>query len=55
MHFLRPQGPETWNQPLGKSSKTFKFVETEEHTIKQWMGQEWDERINQKVSGNKRK
>ena len=34
-HFLGPQGTETRNQPQGKNSKTLKFMEIEEHAIKQ--------------------
>ena len=34
-HFHRSQGLETRNQPQGKNSKTFKFMETELHAIKQ--------------------
>ena len=52
-HFLWPQGTETGNQPQGKSSKTLKLMEIEQNAIKQWMGLEWGQGSNQKVSGNK--
>ena len=37
-HFLSLQWLQTRYQPQGKNSKTLKFMETELHTIKQWMG-----------------
>ena len=41
-HFLWPQGTETRNQPQRKKPKTLKIMETGQHAIKQWMGQERD-------------
>ena len=36
-----------------KKPKTLKNMDIESHAIKQWMGEKWDQRRNQKVSGNK--
>ena len=54
-YFLQPQGTETRNQPPGKNSETLKLMDIKYYAIKQWMGQEWDQGRNQKLSGNKLK
>ena len=52
-HFLWPLGTETRNKSQGKNPQTLKNMEIEYPALKQWTGEKWDQRKNQKVSGKK--
>ena len=53
MHIFRPQLYETQNQPQEKNWKGNKYLETEEHPIKnEWANQEVKEEIKKYMEAN---
>ena len=53
MHIFRQQCYETQNQPQEKIWKDNKYLETKEHPIKEWMGnQEVKEEIKKYMEAN---